>query len=148
MESLSSRRRSEGETAFPEIAVIVEEVMATARGRRAAEERERRMSDEAAERRRRETYPEDYIATDEIKAMAERIGRKCGMGYRSEAQEPVKVLCPHCSAELPVAPNIRLWEPEELRLQADMLEEIRRIATVNREANNQLGSLPATEEVA
>jgi len=46
--------------------------------------------------------------------------------------EPVMVTCPHCSEELPVPQNIRFWDPEELRAQADRIEELRRIAAANR----------------
>lgn len=35
--------------------------------------------------------------------------------------------------DLPVAGNIRFWTPQELRDQADMLEEFRRQAAVRRD---------------
>jgi hypothetical protein len=165
LESLSSRPRNEGETAFPESAAVIAEVKYARRDRKAAEERERRIADEAAERRRRETHPEEYIASDEIKEMAARIGAKCGMGYRKEvvSPEPKMESCPHCSGLLPVTTNIRFWSAKELYEFAAVKAESERIAELNREANKahqakcieeQLAHLSATpvpsvdEEVA
>jgi len=134
LKAISSRRRAEGETAFPEIQAIVEECQAASRSRRIAAERERRMADEAAERRRRETHPEDYIADDEIKAMAEKLSAKIGFEQPKEIEirEPAMLACPHCSKALPVSPNIRFWTAEELRTHADTLDELQRMADKNR----------------
>jgi hypothetical protein len=151
--SISSRRRAEGETAFPEIATVVDEVQAVGRIRRIAEARERRMADEAAERRHREQHP----------------GRKLGDKFsfdRPKARavpEPKMEACPHCSGLLPVTSNIRFWSAKELYEYAALKAESERIAEMNREANKlhaqkcieeQLAHLPSTpvpaisEEVA
>jgi len=134
LKAISSRRRAEGETAFPEIQAIVEECQAASRNRRIAAQRERRIADEAAERRRRITHPEDFVADDEIKAMAEKLSAKIGFDQPKEIviPAPVMLTCPHCSAELPVSPNIRFWNAEELRSHADTLDELQRMADKNR----------------
>jgi hypothetical protein len=135
--AIAKRTRAEGETAFPEVQAIVEAAQAASRNRRIAGERERRMSDEAAERRRRVEHPEEFepIGPDDLEAMAAKLPN-----FNFERPKeiviapPAMLACPQCSAELPVAQNIRLWEPSELREQADRIEEIRRIAAKNREA--------------
>lgn len=137
--AIAQRPRAEGETAFPEIATIIAEVKLAARDRRIAAERERKMADEAAELRRRRTHPEDFIADKEIAEMEARLREKYQARFGVEREnflpEPKMLCCPECSAELPVPQNIRFWEPSGLREHADRIEELRRIADKNREAN-------------
>jgi hypothetical protein len=167
LRSISSRRRAEGETAFPEIATVVDEVQAVGRIRRIAEARERRRADEAAERRHREQHPEEFepIGPSDLEAMAAKLGDKFSF-ERPKARavpEPKMEACPHCSGLLPVTSNIRFWSAKELYEFAAVKEESERIAEMNREANKahqtkcikeQLAHLPATpvpsvdEEVA
>lgn len=167
LELLSSRPRSEGETAFPEIATIVDSVKLAARERRIAGQRELRIAEEAAEARRRRLHPEEYepIGPADLEAMAAKLGDKFKF-ERPKAKvipEPKIENCPHCSKPLPVVGNIRFWTAKEIYEYAALKEESERIADMNREANKahaekcsaeQLANLPATpvpdisEEVA
>lgn len=70
----------------------------------------------------------------ELQAKIDALNEKFGLKKEKEIDyTPVEMLCPHCSAALPVAPNIRFWSPDELRMQADALEEHHRIADANKE---------------
>lgn len=135
LKAISSVRRADGETAFPEIQAIVEAAQKSSRDRRIAADRERRMADEAAERRRRRDHPEDFIADDEIKAMADRLAAKVGFEEPKEIiiPDPVMYTCPQCSFEHAVPPNLRFWTAEECRRHADVLDELDRIADKNRQ---------------
>lgn len=67
----------------------------------------------------------------QIAAAAERLGmdRK-----RKEIDTtPVMQACPHCNADLPVAPNIRFWTAAELRTYADTLDALHATAMENLE---------------
>jgi hypothetical protein len=156
LESLSSRPRNEGETAFPESAAMKDEVQAAGRNRRTAEARERRLADEAREAVRRRTHPEEFdpIGPKDLEAMAAKLPN---FSYeRPKAKvvpKPKMEVCPHCSGVLPVASNMRFWTSKEIREYADLKEELERIADANRAANkahvekclaDQLANLPAT----
>jgi hypothetical protein len=156
LESLSSRPRNEGETAFPEVAVMVAEVQAAGRIRRIAEVRERRLADEAREAARRRTHPEEFepIGPKDLEAMAAKLPN---FDYERPKvkviPEPKMEVCPHCFGVLPVASNMRFWTSKEIREYADLKEELELLADVNRAANKahvekclaeQLANLPAT----
>ena len=136
MLGIAKKPRGEGETAFPEIQAIVEAAQKASRDRRIAAARECKMADEAAERRRMITHPEEFETTDDIKALAAKLEAKIGFEQPKEIviTEPVMLACPHCSADLPVSPNIRFWTSDELRAHADTLDELQRMADKNRVA--------------
>lgn len=165
--SISSRRRADGETAFPEIATVVDEVLSAGRNRRIAEERERRMADEATERRRRETHPEEFepIGPADLEKMAAKLGDKFNFDKPKPKAQPVidPMDCPHCGKSLPISSGVRRMTSQELRDLADVIEQIENQSAANRDANKihaqkciaeQLANLPATpvpaisEEVA
>lgn len=134
LNAISSRRRAEGETAFPEIQAIVEEAQAASRNRRIAEARKRKMADEAAESRRMVEHPEDFETTDDIKALADKLAAKIGFEQPKEIviPPPVMLACPQCNFELPVAANMRFWSSEEIFEYAKLKQECERIADKNR----------------
>lgn len=80
-------------------------------------------------------HPELYETSEEEREMAKKINERFGMERPKVIDTtPVMMSCPHCSQELPVAPNIRFWTVEELRGYADVLESNQAIAAANREA--------------
>jgi hypothetical protein len=130
---LSSKPRAEGQTAFPESIVIQEAVRGVIRSRRPSVEQE------AADRWL------DYIAkakaegvTEPDQEMLARIEALNGKYDLTRPMvidtTPVTMNCPHCSQELPVAPNLRFWTVEELRTYADALEGVQAAAAANRAA--------------
>jgi hypothetical protein len=136
--SISSRRRAEGETAFPDIATVLDEVRAAGRIRRVTEARVARMAEEAAERKHREEHPEDFepLGPSDLEAMAKKLGDKFSF-ERPKARaipEPVTLCCPKCSYELAVPENTRFWTAEQHRAHADTLDELQRMADKNRGA--------------
>lgn len=142
---LSSKPRAEGQTAFPEEIVILEAVRGIARTRRAAEEEATKAKEwEAykarveAERQELMSNPEEWNKT--LNDAAERLG----MGRKKVIDTtPVMQTCPHCSRELPVAPNLRFWRVLELREYADLLERNQAIAAANRAAMMAQQAVPA-----
>ncbi len=133
---LASVPRREGETAFPEVATIFEAVRGVIRERRAVERVE-------AERMRQESYraaalremEEDKANPEEWQAQLTAAAEKLDLERKPKVIDtaPVMQECPQCHQELPVAPNIRFWSPEELRALADVMEANQEIARVNRE---------------
>lgn len=127
---LGMKRRAEGETAFPDIATILEAVRGATRASRPTVEQE------AADRWLQ------YIAAAKAEGTSEPDGE---MLRRIEALNgkhnlikpkvidttPVTMNCPHCSQELPVGPNIRFWTVQELRIYADVLESNQAKRVVN-----------------
>ena len=66
IELLCKTRRQDGETAFPDLATMIEAVEAAARSRRIAEAKQARKLSEEEERRHREAHPEEYVSVKEI----------------------------------------------------------------------------------
>lgn len=137
--------------------MVIDEVKAAGRSRRAAEARERKMADEAAERRHRELHPEDFLDDQEIADMEDRLREKYKARFGEEKEivirEPQMVTCPHCSGVLPLPANMRFWAADEVLAFGELLANGERIAAANRESINA-AYLPATpvpsvdEEVA
>lgn len=144
IERLSLTPRAEGETAFPALGTVLEAVRAVVRATRPSVEQEatdkwlaylEKCKAEGVEQPDEEML--DTIAS---------LNSKFGLQKPKEPLQidPVLMVCPHCQGELPVAPNIRFWEPEELRNLADVMEKNRSIAAANRAAH--LASLEVTAE--
>lgn len=126
LSEIASRPRREGETAFPEIAIIV----AVTKEIRAARSRARSENDSAreweerrarAERERQEDMadPEQWEKT--IADTAERL--KMDRRPVEIDISPNMVECPHCFKELPISSNLRFFTSDELRQYADGLDE-------------------------
>lgn len=77
LESLSCRRRAEGETAFPDWPTILEEIESVRAHRRAEKRRAEREAERAEWERHRKEHPEEYVSVksvwDEVK---ERMANK------------------------------------------------------------------------
>lgn len=127
---IASVPRREGETAFPEIAVIVESIRAVKRVRS-----ERSAIDvQNARIEHFKSHPELYSTSAEVEELTKTLNEKFGMGRKKEIPLPQynEVRCPHCDELLPLATNMRLWTAEEMRTVADTLEELAVIADRNR----------------
>ena len=134
---IASVPRREGETAFPEVATLLEAIRAVVRERR-------RVEREQAEKRWHEDYrakamvelEEDKLDAAAWQAQLQAAAEKLGMDRKPKVinTTPVMECCPNCGAELPIAPNIRFWSVQEMRAFADVMEANQEIAKVNREA--------------
>lgn len=77
LESLSCRRRAEGETSFPDWATIIEAVEYARVQRNIAERKATRANEEAQELKRRREHPEEYVTTAQVWAeVSARIAAK------------------------------------------------------------------------
>jgi hypothetical protein len=56
---------------------------------------------------------------------------------------PVMLACPHCSQELPVGPNLRFMNPDELEMLANAMRRNQAIAAANRAAMMEQQAVPA-----
>jgi hypothetical protein len=141
---LSSKPRAEGQTAFPDVATILEAVRGVIRARRPTVEQEaadRWLRYIAAAKAEGVTEPDR-----EILGQIETLNGKYNLTKPKVIDTtPVMQACPHCSQELPVGPNIRFWTPEELRAYADVLERNQAIAAANRAAMMEQQAVPAEE---
>lgn len=112
---------------------------------------ERKAIDEInAQRAHYEAHPELYCTTEEFAEAIKPLEEKFNMS-RAKKHEidttPVMLACPHCEKELPVNVNIRFWTPQELRNYADTLEEVQRLAAVNRAASLEAQKEPLEEPI-
>jgi hypothetical protein len=122
---LSLRRRSEGETAFPDLATMDEAVRDERNKRMAAERKEREREQEAAERRDREEHPDKYVEFDfkrDLPAMLRDIQARKGQEIAA-ARETIRTTgrCPTCGA-VPGEVIPQSLTPKQLRELADSLE--------------------------
>ena len=79
LESLSCRRRAEGQTAFPDWPTITEEIEIFARRRRIAEHRASELAEREGWEKHRIEHPEEYVTTAEVWAeVSERLAKKAG----------------------------------------------------------------------
>ena len=129
LKELSLRPRRDGETAFPDLATVLEAVRyvrAERSSRRALEKENERIAHFHA-------HPEFYEADEEIKEKFHALAEKMDMPKTKPIiPDPVMVCCPHCHGMLPLAKNLRFWSPQELRNYAGVLEEVQAIADRNR----------------
>lgn len=128
--------KRDGQTAFPDVDTVLESIRGVIRGRRVVEASNER--DRMWEERVKycQEHPEEREMNAEVMKQVEELNAKFGFEKPKEIDTtPTMMTCPHCSAELPVAQNIRFWEPEEMRAQADRIEALRAMATKNAEVN-------------
>lgn len=141
---LSNRPRRDGETAFPDLATVLE----TVRGVRRIRGEHKAIDAENERVAHYKAHPELYMTTEDWAEISAPLSEKFGFEKPKEIDlTPHMLTCPHCSKELPVAGNIRVWSPEELEDQAKVLREIRAIADRNR-AMAKLPLEDVVEEVA
>lgn len=129
LETIGKTPRNQGETAFPDVATVLEVLRGVVRSRKAAESNPgKKWSDEVDEFWKQPAVPLD----EELQAKVDALNEKFGMKKKKEIDTtPVEMTCPHCSASLPVAPNIRFWTADELRTYADALDSLHAMAMEN-----------------
>lgn len=66
LDSIAKTPRREGETAFPEIAVLIGSVKSVGRDKRIAENKERLRLSDSEERQHRIDHPEEYFPISEL----------------------------------------------------------------------------------
>lgn len=127
--------KRDGQTAFPDTDTILEAIRGVIRERRVVEASSER--DRIWEQRVKycQEHPEEREMNAEVLNQVERLNAKFGFDKPKEVElpHPVMMACPHCSAELPVAQNIRFWTSEDLRNHADILDNLHAIAMENAE---------------
>lgn len=145
-QNLAMKPRAEGETAFPDIGTILEAVRAVIRSSRPSPEEESTA--------KWMKYLEDAKAEGIVGPDGDMLARIAALNEKHSLDRPkvidttpVLMACPHCSKELPVAPNIRFWTPMELRDYADSVESVQKIAAANRAATLEAQKEPLTETV-
>lgn len=145
LDKLGLTRRAEGEAALPDVGDLIERTKECRRTRIIAEREaeDARTWEEYKARCERERL-EDKDDPDFV-ARLDAAAAKLGMDRKPNVIDttPITMLCPHCSQELPVAPNIRFWTVQELRAYADVLERNQAIAAANREAEMQRNAVLA-----
>jgi hypothetical protein len=131
IQNLCLTPRAEGETAFPALATVVEAVRGVVRSGRPTE------GQEAANRLM--AYYDRVKAEGTTEPDAEMLAKIEGMNAKFNLKKarvidtaPATQTCPHCNKDLPVARNIRFWEPEELEALAVTMRSNRAIAAANR----------------
>lgn len=135
--------RREGETAFPDIARILEAVRAVIRASRPSVE-------QAAASRWLE-YIDKCKAEGIEKPDEETLAKINGLNSRFNLEKPQELIigppamveCPHCGGTLPLAKNLRFFSSLELRMLADLVEKSEQISAANRAAVHE----PETEIV-
>jgi hypothetical protein len=143
--ALGLSKRQEGEAALPDVGNMLERIRAIIRSRRP--------SPEEADSAKWLAYLEAAKAegiTEPDAEMLERIAalnEKHGLAKAPKVIDttPVLLCCPHCSQELPIAPNIRFWEPEELEALAGTMRSNRALAAANRAASLAAQASPLSE---
>jgi hypothetical protein len=147
IEKLSLTPRAEGETAFPALAAVLEAVRGVIRASKPSEEQ--------ASANRYLRYVEAAKAEgvskpdEEMQAAIDKMSAKFGFEKKKFIDTtPVLLCCPHCSQELPIAPNIRFWEPEELEALAGTMRSNRALAAANRAASLAAQASPLNEVTA
>jgi hypothetical protein len=129
LKELSLRPRRDGETAFPDLATVLEAVRGVVRlrgDRRAIDAENKRFAHFKA-------HPELYVADDEIKDRLNKLAERMNWDKPREIDTtPNLVCCPKCSFEMPVAQNLYLWDSKKIYEYAAMKEELERIADRNR----------------
>jgi hypothetical protein len=137
--------RREGETAFPDIATIMEAVRGVVRANRVQEPTSgERWATHVEEFWKQPAAPLDAELQAKIDAMNEKFSLKKTKEIETTCTE---LVCPGCGLAQPVAGNIRQWTPAQLREHADVLDELAVIA----ERNRNMPRLPlgdVVEEVA
>ena len=111
---LMYRKRAEGETAFPDLPTLSEEVRAFARVRREDEQRAADRKREGAERKHRIEHPEEYMPARDV--WAEFLEKRKLM-----PKPAIKVpgACPHCNGV-----QLSAFKPADLRALADVMEAL------------------------
>lgn len=128
---IASVPRRDGETAFPEVAAILDAVRGVIRSRKAAE------NDGGV---RWAKYVEQCKSEGIEQPDAEMLARIESLNDRFNLERPKEITidppalveCPHCKETLPLARNLRFFSASELRDLADVVESNERIAANNR----------------
>ena len=123
--------RRDGEAAFPELPRFVQAIRKF-REDRASTAEIRRINKEIEHYR---AHPEEYISDEETNEMVSALTAKFDMNTLSPGIDttPVMEACPKCGFDLPVARNMRFWDPDEIEAYAKLLREVRAVAAANRE---------------
>jgi hypothetical protein len=118
---LSLQRRSEGETAFPDLGTVDEAVKDERNERMRAERKRAEREEEEAEERDRREHPEKYAPFD-LKAEYAKIRARNGEAVQ-QARETMRreQRCPTCGA-VPGATYCQSLTPQQLRELANVLE--------------------------
>jgi hypothetical protein len=134
LKRLSLTPRADGETAFPALATVLEAVRGVIRASKPSEEQAsaNRLLDYYARVKAEGTTEPDAEMLAKIESLNARFDLKKPKVIDTT---PVLTCCPHCSQELPIAPNIRFWEPQQMREYADLVDSNRAIAAANRAAS-------------
>ena len=122
---LSLQRRSEGETALPDLGTVDEAVRGERNKRMATERKQRERDQEEAERRDREEHPDKYVDFDfkrDLPKMLRDIQARKGQEIAT-AREAIRTTghCPTCGA-VPGQVIPQNLSPKQLRDLADVLE--------------------------
>jgi hypothetical protein len=121
IDQLMLTKRQQGETAFPDLATVVEAVELVALRRRQAEAAAKEKAAREAEERNRKEHPENYFNMADVYAEVKRRGKVRLL----EAPKPAKprgAFCEHCNGI-----QLSALTPSMLRDLADVLEKQRSI---------------------
>lgn len=131
---IASVPRREGETAFPEVATILEALRGIIRSRKAAENDEGVRWAKYVEQCKAEGISDpDAVTLKQIEALNEKYDLK---KPKEIVTVHTELACHKCGAVQAVPGNTRFWTAEQHREHADVLDELAVIAERNRSMSN------------